>query len=374
MENIKLDASTICRTCMCKAAEMKSVFLKLHDERTLSDLVAFITNININNDDSLPKQVCNECETFLNKASSFKQRCLDVESKLTKLFSKETSSVYSRIKSEKCVKESIASVDEPFQCSVCFSKFAEVVLLENHFFDCHKFNDVPLLNEISLFTSSKDLITFETIPEKEENEDVKKELTELDQDSHYDDFSEPNDSETVAIEYRPEKNDIKITNTLKTPLDDNYSKTMGSLLAVKTYVCDKCNQEFKTENSLNLHRRKHNDKKEVEKKHQCPMCIRKFVKKASLTNHLRIHENREEVKYTCGSCKREFKHKAHLDNHMVTLHGNEKGFGCEFCLKNFPTQESLDIHRDLHKIDKKHTCQYCNKAFYMLSTLTDHLR
>ncbi|XP_073964495.1 uncharacterized protein [Choristoneura fumiferana] len=376
MDNIKLDANTICRTCMCEAADMKSVFLKLHDERTLSDLVAFITNININNEDSLPKQVCNECETFLSKASSFKQRCLDVESKLTKLFTKETSSSFSRIKSEKCVKDdSIVNVDEPFQCSVCFSKFSEIVLLKNHFFDCHKFNEVPLLNEITLFSNAKDIIALETIPEKEENEGVKKEFNELDHDSPYEEFSEQNDSESIVIEYRPDINDVKITNTLKTPLDDKYSQTV-SLLSDKnkTHMCDKCNQEFKTANSLNLHRRKHIEKKEVEKKHQCPMCMRKFVKKASLTNHLRTHENQEEVKYTCGSCKREFKHKAHLDNHMVTLHANEKGFGCDFCLKNFPTQESLDIHRDLHKIDKRHTCQYCNKAFYMLSTLTDHLR
>ncbi|XP_063370726.1 zinc finger protein OZF-like [Cydia amplana] len=369
MESNKSDPSIICRTCMCEGGNMRSVFHKLQDGKSATDLLEIIANITINSDDNLPKQICDKCERFLCKAAYFKSRCLDVEVKLTKLFNNESRSSLSLIKHENKAPE---STDEPYQCSICFSKYSEIALLEKHVFNFHQLKKVSLFNEFSLFANAKaNLITLETVSEKEENESLVKEEINSDyvEDSNFDNVYSEHDAESLLIEFEP-KIDKDTFEAPVMPIDNDKIDNLEK----EKYECGKCNHKFKSANSLNLHKRKHKEKKDIEKKYQCSLCMRKFISKSGLTNHLSIHGTKDDVKYTCGRCKREFKHKAHLDNHMVTLHANEKGFTCDFCLKNFATQESLEIHKDLHKIDKKHSCQYCNKSFYMLSTLTDHIR
>ena len=83
-------------------------------------------------------------------------------------------------------------------------------------------------------------------------------------------------------------------------------------------------------------------------KHQCEVCLKRFVRPAELLRHVRIHTG--EKPFECETCKQCFIRKDHLISHQRT-HSTEV-FSCTLC--TFKTTRNDSLKRHL----KKHTDVY----------------
>ncbi|KAM3955451.1 uncharacterized protein ACR2FA_010654 [Aphomia sociella] len=287
-----------------------------------------------------PKQVCNECKEKMYNAYVFKRRCIKSETILDDILNTykheldKTLDHPNTIIEEKVPIETFdIVVQEPLQANI----------------------SVNNLNS-SQKVDGNDKIKLE----------LKDDVESVNGDSHdYDDSSFDSIKQEI-LTHKTEEDTLDINNSSKSKKQLNFNNK-------KKYMCHKCNIQFDSLKQWKSHRKVHSTVVEV-LEYQCSMCNHKFARKSSLTNHIRHHKVKEGIKFTCVTCKREFKHQAHLDNHILAMHTCNDGITCTYCNKGFTTKESLELHLESHKTEKKHQCKICNKSFYMPSTLTDHMR
>ncbi|XP_035741824.1 zinc finger protein 239-like isoform X2 [Vespa mandarinia] len=169
-----------------------------------------------------------------------------------------------------------------------------------------------------------------------------------------------------------------------------------------TYQCESCNEEFKTEANLLVHRtersilRTREALRMAEKKYECDNCGEKFVKKLLLIKHRRTHckdiierkkqKNREKITklkskqrsiaepssgpIECNICHKIFKKKKYLNVHK-TLHGAPHI--CHVCGAKLTSEYYLKIHIRRHNKEFTEFCKVCNKGFYLKATLKTHM-
>lgn len=78
----------------------------------------------------------------------------------------------------------------------------------------------------------------------------------------------------------------------------------------KKYNCPICQQEFKSYNTMTLHRARHLTKNTI----TCPCCSRQFLDKRNYNVHMKLHTG--EDLFHCPSCDRGFNRKDHLQKHQ----------------------------------------------------------
>lgn len=78
----------------------------------------------------------------------------------------------------------------------------------------------------------------------------------------------------------------------------------------KKFPCPICQQEFKSYNTMTVHRARHLTKNAI----VCPTCGRQFLDKRNYNNHLKIHT--QEDLFHCEICSRGFTRKDHLSKHL----------------------------------------------------------
>ncbi|CAG4949822.1 unnamed protein product [Parnassius apollo] len=399
------------------------------DHRTIAEVLSFILNLYISVSDTFSKQVCDECHASIYKLDQFKKRCIQSEGAINdgyyaegKVEDSETQVCKSPIKEESLNK---FCMDEPYQCSVCSKKFSDLLLLESHVLTGHSYTNESLMKDLTI---TKHIIDYSEYPENSslysndaiENDcdmnEFQSKKDELQNEPDFIDFSERaellpspliDDKEEVinkdtffnAVKCecgltfdtyalyqvhlkdkncnKSIKNDANSTNEEEIDkYDINSTNEETDKDAQKSKAkCKKCDNEFNNIKDYKIHQRAHRfENIDPSELFHCSMCMRRFTRKSSFTAHLKTHEIKANIKYICNTCKREFQHQAHLDNHILSVHTRETGYNCEYCTKNFATQDSLKNHQDAHKIEKRHQCHFCNKAFCMLSTLRDHIR
>ena len=77
---------------------------------------------------------------------------------------------------------------------------------------------------------------------------------------------------------------------------------------------------------------------------------------------------------TCAKCDQSFASKRNLATHMLSVHSEDKNFGCPQCKYKAKSQLLITKHvRRLHKKERKHTCNICAKSFFEKWNLTDHI-
>lgn len=402
-----------CRICLCESSNMRSLSSVIEGEhRTLLEVLCFVSNLSINIEEKLPRQICNICEVIMCKADVFKRRCINSETFLNQYIGSGDVNQFqldlfrkTLIKDEIVLETDKLIAKIPTQTSVVSKKSSHYT--KNDVFESILKKDAKdeISNETSISSCSKEnvnLVNEECRPKRGENPE---ELIKIEESNDFESQNDFDNDFEPPVEYNESNSSIDKLKVFtcscgniynkkeeyKTHLRENYCNgykkttkikvekknvTGGRNITIKQQItCPECNLEFDTMKACKLHRRKHkNESVNDTEKFHCSLCMRKFNRKSSYTNHMKNHDMKSSVKFTCDSCKREFQHKAHLDNHILSVHTREKGYPCELCNTNFSTQESLDLHKESHKIEKKHQCKLCNKAFYMLSTLNDHMR
>uniref|UniRef100_A0A2H1VGT5 SFRICE_013603 n=1 Tax=Spodoptera frugiperda TaxID=7108 RepID=A0A2H1VGT5_SPOFR len=417
----------ICRVCLVQCADMKSLFTKIDGEkRNLFEILVFTANINVKYEDPLPKLVCSECETIMCKADAFKRRCLNSDTILNEIYQSSLIADETSINDKKySIKDENGDLAEKLCSYVPF----EVPNTADYDTQDHFDKKNVVVRDTSIFATTDGSFCEQTTNDVSVNSEqlVKEEINlNFDEDigfaDHYDDempcSTSPNEFKDKAPEYsmykchcgttfhekdkydshikqkcKNKKVIVKKSKVIRKNTEINCgvcNSTFNNLTALKQhqqvhsnetdtkpqdYICKLCLVQFKTKSALVSHIKKHektvNTKSET---YQCSFCLRKFKNKSSLSAHMQRHEQTDSIKHICKVCKREFKYKAYLENHISTMHSRKIGISCEVCAQTFPNEESLELHKDSHKNEKKHRCTVCNKGFLMLCTLKEHMR
>lgn len=82
----------------------------------------------------------------------------------------------------------------------------------------------------------------------------------------------------------------------------------------KMFPCPICQQEFKSYNTMTVHRARHMTKNAL----VCPTCSKQFLDKRNYITHLKLHT--QEDLYHCDVCFRGFTRKDHMRKHLQTHH------------------------------------------------------
>lgn len=110
---------------------------------------------------------------------------------------------------------------------------------------------------------------------------------------------------------------------------------------VSSYLCDFCGMDLKSENGLQIHRRKHTG----ERPYVCTECGKGFTCRQYLSDHVKRHT--EEIKFFCDICDKGFTRERNLQWHKK-IHTDERPFTCEICQKKFLYNSKLKLHIRTH--------------------------
>ena len=170
--------------------------------------------------------------------------------------------------------------------------------------------------------------------------------------------------ESLERERAREEEEMNNTICLAVPRRRDLGQRRGS--GGRTHVCEVCDKELSSKQSLENHKRIHTG----EKPFKCRECDKAFSDKSDLNKHSRTHML--VTPYMCGTCNRACLSAQHLTEHLRT-HTGEKPFKCEVCARAFARQGALTKHMSVHTDLRPFKCD-CGKAYKNHSGLSYHKR
>uniref|UniRef100_A0A1I8JN58 Protein krueppel n=1 Tax=Macrostomum lignano TaxID=282301 RepID=A0A1I8JN58_9PLAT len=114
--------------------------------------------------------------------------------------------------------------------------------------------------------------------------------------------------------------------------------------------------------------------KSVKKKHRCEHC------------GARRSRGGQRWRFTSGctaarsptnarrSVQRKFARPSHLQGHVAAVHKKERPHKCQHCDKAFADPSALRVHTRTHTGEKPYQCKVCGKRFNLSGQLTSHNR
>eukprot|EP00092_Neocalanus_flemingeri_P097431 GFUD01124175.1.p1 GENE.GFUD01124175.1~~GFUD01124175.1.p1 ORF type:complete len:490 (+),score=96.58 GFUD01124175.1:36-1505(+) len=135
-----------------------------------------------------------------------------------------------------------------------------------------------------------------------------------------------------------------------------------------SFSCNFCQLKFKTDKSMNLHKKtKHTEKTLV-----CEDCGKKFALKSQHDRHyVSMHTNIRN--FACDQCDAKCSSKPNLKRHK-RIHSEDKPYGCQDCGKSFKQDDALYRHKLVHSGEKPYGCSHCNFRCQQSYDLTKHYK
>lgn len=216
--------------------------------------------------------------------------------------------------------------------------------------------------------------------------------------------NEPSTSAAVLVKNEMNRMLISTTGSIKMEMDrlllepsTSSSQQQMSTLGLKikrTYMCAKCNEQFRTLKLLDKHFQIHPAECTLCQKtfnswntfslhlkhhlnirvHACRYCPKRFVQRQRLVEHERIHTGHMPIK--CTDCDERFRRYSNMLHHRARVHLNKKAkqedYVCD-CGEIFQTKAKLEWHQETHE-NKPKPCPYCRERFTHRNSLTRHIR
>jgi uncharacterized C2H2 Zn-finger protein len=217
--------------------------------------------------------------------------------------------------------------------------------------------------------------------------------------------TEPSTSAAVLVKNEMNRMLISTTGSIKMEMDrllqepstsSSTSQPISTLgLKIKrTYMCAKCNEQFRTLKLLDKHFQIHPAECTLCQKtfnswntfslhlkhhlnirvHACRFCPKRFVQRQRLVEHERIHTGHMPIK--CPDCDERFRRYSNMLHHRARVHLNKKAkqedYVCD-CGEIFQTRAKLEWHQETHE-NKPKPCPYCRERFTHRNSLTRHIR
>ncbi|XP_059610863.1 zinc finger protein 32-like [Phlebotomus argentipes] len=176
------------------------------------------------------------------------------------------------------------------------------------------------------------------------------------------DSNEEIDAVSFVLRYIPET----LAELHKTS-DANRSGRKAVDYKDRKHECHVCSKRFLRRSNLIDHLRLHANQRPYE----CEYCNKTFVQSGNYKSHLRIHT--KERPYECKICRKSYNQPSALKVHIRT-HTMEKNYVCPVCEKRFTNSSDLSKHKRIHDVVKKYTCNYCSKDFAQNVNLKKHIR
>ncbi|KAM3960836.1 uncharacterized protein ACR2FA_004972 [Aphomia sociella] len=369
----------LCRACL---SSEESFTYNLYDNVS-ADTFNFCTSIEINENEDLPKGLCDCCYKLLEKYTEFKQTCIQSQKTLLNLdlkgsFKNET---------EACTYE------QPY----------EIVMVKEEASSDYN-DDFPEAADFTIKHIVKD-----TKLKKRRAKKLVKTKSKLVKRKHFNFACElcnkkfnyverfeahklEHEGKTVPIHCLPCNKTFMTWSGLK-----RHNENEHTLVNLETLKCNTCGKIFKNRESLKMHKKTHGERKQ----YVCDVCGKGFTTKFILRTHLETHKENRERQYTCEHCGKKFytntillshvsrRHtgrkficqicnypftdKCNLAKHLL-IHDGKKLFKCDICLKSYSTHSSLIEHKRIHSGERPFLCSYCPKSFLSKRRLTDHHR
>jgi len=138
----------------------------------------------------------------------------------------------------------------------------------------------------------------------------------------------------------------------------------------KPYNCDECDQKFKSEKYLQLHKEKH---AMSECNHKCPLCMYKCLRLKSLGTHIKEEHPGVKRPWSCLECGDAFRFKRYLKAHQKE-HAILDHLECPCCAYKCMKYKVLRQHLTIKHTDikKPYICSVCAEAFKYEHHLRSH--
>ncbi|PSN43378.1 hypothetical protein C0J52_17978, partial [Blattella germanica] len=138
---------------------------------------------------------------------------------------------------------------------------------------------------------------------------------------------------------------------------------------ISLYSCSACNEDFISFAELTAHMKYHIP--EVKNsEYVCKVCNNKFATARAYKYHLKVHHD-NRVK--CDICDENFKNQNMLLLHKLA-HAANNPHPCQHCDRKFVLASSLEQHLVLHHKEKILSCKSCNKILPSKLELQSHMK
>ncbi|KAH8251623.1 hypothetical protein KR038_003056 [Drosophila bunnanda] len=349
----------MCRTCSQEADPATANNLFDPPNASLLVQIEDLTNIMLQDDDNLPKMICQNCQLDLKIATDFRRVCIEAQELL-----------------ELQVNRAKAEVELEAQSTD--GSLSDVILC-------------PPEDVIDFLPEAQDDIA-EISEEPTESEYLTPSLT-LDEYATVDcpdDVPEPHLSgETLGgINVEPTYNDSQGNETIDSHDSTNYTCSncglgfddAGELRTHKyqlhdvspntKFVCDHCEEGFRSAAALS----KHCNVLKLPCIHECVKCTAKFHNKILLATHSEVCQKPTDGRHVCHICGKRLSSAFILKSHLVR-HSGERPHKCHQCDAAFAIGAELKTHMKTHSSERSYVCRYnCGKAFRFSSARSTHER
>ncbi|XP_025408264.1 zinc finger protein 436-like isoform X3 [Sipha flava] len=421
----KVDFYDLCRLCMCVGGRKHHLFKSPESsDRQLPSKLQKCIPLQIKENDTLPKRICENCVTKIEEFYDFIDQCVNTESMLKSYCATLSVSDQLKCQGKVYVRESIEhnsndnSVSQKTKnnsdhssAMLTMQSLSNLVQsgsiqivndMNGQYQDFCKYDMQPVItsttngvesmkyNYTIANNSNQSAQTDSSNDENDASENVQTiysipDIPSLDKEDsemnmHSLAYVTPLTVEPEMLHFQFNKSD---SNEQDSDLDHSKSEVSDE---VKTYMdgflpsdgalasCTACGKVLESEEEIVMHsqtckavsnRSIHNvptrsSRDMMPPRFPCDVCEKKFKRKEHLIQHRKLHTG--ERPYSCETCSKSFSRKEHLMRHMLS-HTGQRLYGCDLCHKHFSRKDNLHKHRTTHGVTGPLVCEICGKSF-----------